>query len=136
MVKSQTNLVWSVSPDIGAKLPVSRLLLVSWPGEASRPWVGSGRMSASAVSIVCGRRNECSGACLRVFSATEWSVAAAKLASLLSGAGGTVRILGAIASRWAHGRRGSVRRTQRKYPLCEAGLLCFSNPRSEATFQP
>ena len=37
----------------------------------------------------------------------QWSEAAAKLASQSSGASETVRILGAIESRWVHGRRGA-----------------------------
>ena len=95
-VKSQTNLVWVVSPDIGAKLPVSRLLLVSWPGEASRPLEFSGAPELFlTVSTVCGQRNATQRE--RVFpvsSEAEWSVAAGKLASQSSGAGGTVRTLG------------------------------------------
>ena len=95
-VKSQTNLACSVSPDIGAKLPVSRLMLVSWPGEASRPLGSLGAPELFlTVSPVCGQCNATQRE--RVFpvsSEAEWSVAAAKLASQSSGAGGTVRTLG------------------------------------------
>ena len=107
-VSDQSGLVSESGQFRSESWPCSRLMLVSRPGEASRPLGSSGAPELFlTVSPVCSRLNECSGACLRVFSATEWSVAAAKLASLPSGAGGTVRILGAIESRWVHGRRGA-----------------------------
>ena len=133
-VKSQTNLVCSVSPDIGAKLPVSRLLLVSWPGEASRPFPFSGAPELFlTVSTVCGQCNATQRE--RVFpvsSEAEWSVAAAKLASQSSGAGETVRILGAIESRWVHGRRGASGERSASVRSVKPGCCAFPT-RSEAT---
>lgn len=68
-VSDQLGLVSEVgvSCDAGANAPCSRLLLVSWPGEASRPLVSSGAPELFlTVSPVCGRRNERSGSLLHL----------------------------------------------------------------------
>lgn len=63
---------------------------------ASRPWESLGAPELFlTVSTICSQRNECSGSLVHLSADAEWSAAAAKLASQPSGAGGTVRILGA-----------------------------------------
>ena len=80
--KCQTGLVFSVSPDSFVKRKLAGLTT-------------GAHESLLTVSPVCGRRNECSGSLLHLLADAEWSAAAAKLASPSSGAGGTVRMLGA-----------------------------------------
>jgi hypothetical protein len=83
--------------------PGSRLFLVSWPGEASRPLVSSGAPELFlTVSPDCDRRNEWNGnAACEI--AVEWSGAVGKLASPSSCVGRTVPGLGAkqAEGKWA-----------------------------------
>ena len=88
---------------------IAPILLLPWPGEASRPLESMGATELFlTVSAVCSQRNERSGSLLHLSADAEWSAAAAKLASQSSGAGGTVRMLGA--------------KHECKYPLCDAGF--------------
>ena len=75
---------------------IAPIMLLPWPGEASRPLESMGATELFlTVSAVCSQRNERSGSLLHLSADAEWSAAAAKLASQSSGAGGTVRMLGA-----------------------------------------
>lgn len=109
--KSQTNLVLSVRSACFAtqerNAPCSRLLLVSWPGEASRPYCrGLGRYAehrglcclaalgaplSVPVSAVCGRRNEREHPAKSAKLSAAANGAGGKLTSPASGAGETVR---------------------------------------------
>ena len=103
--KCQTGLVFSVSPDSFVKRKLAGLTAIGRhslhpPGRAKPRGVwslcGTGaHESLLTVLPVCGRRNERSGSLVHLSADAEWSVAAAKLASPSSGAGGTVRMLGA-----------------------------------------
>ena len=76
--------------------PGSRLLLRSWPGEASRPSevIGSARAVPDCLaSLRPAERTKRELA--PSLAEAKWSAAAAKLASQSSGGGGTVRRLGA-----------------------------------------
>jgi hypothetical protein len=81
--KSQTNLVLSVRPDsFGAKphwrssesLPGSRLLLLSWPGEAARPSVAVGGARAVPDCLASLRPSERNGAAAQLVKRTQSGV--------------------------------------------------------------
>ena len=83
--KSQANLVWSVSPGsfapakagrshgygaglaLGDMRSIAPILLLAWPGEASRPLESLGAPELFLTVLpVCGRRNERSGSLLHL----------------------------------------------------------------------
>jgi hypothetical protein len=156
--KSQTHLQLSVSPDLFSGASGLTATAVSWPGEASRPfgcfgwrtgtqWRFALASSEAARPFGTGRErtNVCFGslASLRPTERMQWSVF-----FLCPAQRNGVRrrqswrvCRRALAKQCGHLARSepmgawetrSVRRTQRKCPLCEAGLLPFP-PRSEAT---
>ena len=174
-LRCQTNLVLSVRSDIlpggekerqrsvaSGKWPCSRLLLMFWPGGASRPiarprrqaepravlrclarakhrgllLVHVGRSLATSCWCSLGRaRSEAGLGCLRPSESRRVGWSGCKAGESSQGAGGTVPILGA----WGVVRRLRLAATECKCRLCEAwaGCVCFSfEERSDEVVMP